>query len=171
MLLIVTTAPQPRSVRAQELTVPPSQLPDGCRLTPAASVNEGSGRVRGGLWGGFAVSSNPWSGAEPVMAGKIRLRVEGSPRVVDGPPSRSDLARQALRLGDDVDEAYAAFYAGPDDALISVYAIKLKPSKASIGDTFGRAASMMVGPYRVAHFGPGDACHEAVVKHLLSLGR
>lgn len=120
MLLTITTAHQPGSVRAQDLTVPQCQLSDGCQLTPAASVDEGSGRVRGGLWGGLPSSSNPWSGAERVLAGKVRLRVEGGPRVADGPPSRADLVRQELKCGEDVEEAYAAFYTWPGDAFISV---------------------------------------------------
>ena len=105
--------------------MPQVQLPEGCQLAPAPSVDEWPGQVRGGLWGGLPISSNPWTGADAALAAKIRLRVAGAPRVVDGPPSRAALVRQEIALGEDVEEAYAAFYTGLDGAAVSVYAVKL----------------------------------------------
>jgi hypothetical protein len=138
--------------------VPQRQLPQGCQLAPARS------------WGGLRIASNPWTGADAPLAGKIRLLVEGAPRAVDGPPSRAALAQQELKLAEDVEEAYAAFYTAPGDGLVAVFAVKLKPSKRPIEGASRRRDPMRVGSFLVAHSGRGDECHEAVVKHLSSLG-
>lgn len=175
LAILLTASPataQSASVKAQELTVPSDRLPDGCQLAPAPSVPVGPNQVQTGLWGGLQLPSNPWAGHDAPLAGKIRELVDGARRVPDGPPlSRAELARLVLRLAEDVEEAYAAFYNTPDGRLVSVFAMRLNAPIDGNNDAELRESRVRIGAFVAAHSGDGGECHNAVINHLLTLGR
>jgi hypothetical protein len=99
------------SIRLDQLAVPEAQLPSGCALAPAPSAQTGDGRVRGGLWAGLPIPTNPWQGADRRAIVAIRERMAGPMETPDGPPpSRRELAAARMHLADDVEEAHAAIY-------------------------------------------------------------
>jgi hypothetical protein len=175
LAMLLTTslgAQQVASVTAQDLTVPSERLPENCQLAPAPSITDGPNRVRGGLWGGLPLPSNPWAGTDAPLAAKIRELVEGGRRMADGPPSsRADMARQRLRLAEDIEGAYAAFYTTTGDTLVSVFAIRLTARGSSDSDTNLLENRMRIGPFVAVHSGDGGECHDRVASHLLTLAR
>src|SRR5712675_1433750 len=109
------------------LTVPQNRLISGCSLSPSDTTSLGGNRIRGGLWAGLPISSNPWRGNDPSTVAAIRERVVASPPPPDGPPlSRAELARFRLQLAEDVEEAYAAIYLDAGRNLVGVYAVRFK---------------------------------------------
>ena len=109
------------------LTVPPSRLVPGCALSPAPFLRLDNNRMIGGLWGDLPITTNPWSGDDRAISGKIRERVAHAPMLPDGPPlSRSELARFQFELADDVERAFAAFYGEEGWPPIAVYAVTFK---------------------------------------------
>jgi len=115
------------TLQLENLTVPPSRLVPGCRLSPSAVAAFEGNRMLGGLWAGLPITSNPWSGDEPSIALAIRERVAPSPSPPDGPPlSPPELARFRFQLAADVEQAYAAIYADEGFQPIVVYAVRFK---------------------------------------------
>ena len=115
------------SLQLDTLTVPPSRLVPGCALSPAPFLRLDNNRMVTGLWADLPISTNPWSGDDRSISGKIRERVALAPMLPDGPPlSRSELARFRFELADDVERAYAAFYADEGWPPIAVYAVTFK---------------------------------------------
>jgi hypothetical protein len=138
----------------ERLTMPADRLPEGCTLPPAPTQQLGGDTVRGGLWAGLPMTSNPWIGNDPVIVSAIRERIEPAPAVADGPPlTRAEQARYRLRLAEGVEAAYAAVYADAAQRLVVVYAFQLS----------GRATPV------VTVVGDDSACHAAVATHVKSL--
>ena len=110
------------------LTVPTEGLgTESCTLSPAPSMRLGDNRVRGGLWTGLPIPSNPWTGTDPAALVAIRERVVSSPSPPDGPPlSGAELARFRRQLADDVEEAYAAIYTDGSATPVTVHAVRFK---------------------------------------------
>ena len=112
------------SLTLDRLTVPTDRLVPGCGLPPSNTVRLGPTKVRGGLWAGLPITSNPWSGDDRSIVAAIRERVVGSPPLPDGPPlSRPELVRFRLQLADDVEQAYAAIYGDGGRNLVTVHAV------------------------------------------------
>jgi hypothetical protein len=139
----IVAAPQ----TLRELTVPAAQLPEECRLVDAPS-RTADGEVRGGLWAGLRISSNPWMGSDPAVIAAIRERMEPPADVPDGPPlSPVERARFRLRLADGVESAYAAVYGDTADRLTIVLglkhtndphvAVKVSPAAGACADAVG----------------------------------
>jgi hypothetical protein len=115
------------SLQLDTLTVPPSRLVPGCALSPAPFLRLDGNRMVGGLWADLPIATNPWSGDDRSIGGKIRERVARAPMLPDGPPlSRTEHARFQFELADDVERAYAAFYADEGWPPIAVYAVTFK---------------------------------------------
>jgi hypothetical protein len=74
----------PRSISINDLTVPPDRLPAGCTLSPSDSVHLDGNRIRGGLWAGLPIASNPWTGTDRPIVAFIRERMDGPPLEPDG---------------------------------------------------------------------------------------
>ena len=142
---------QPQA-QLERLTVPADRLPVGCALPqPPSSIGADGKSVRGGLWGGLSITTNPWSGTDPSIVSWIRVLADPPRRAVDGPPmSPAELARARLRLADDVEWAYAAVYVDASERRVIVTAYKLIER-----ETVVRRVS-----------GTGSACYEAVASYV-----
>jgi hypothetical protein len=128
-VLLTAEALAQGTLQLEKLTVPESRLMAGCRLSPSAFVRVDGNQMRGGLWAGLPITTNPWSGNDRSIAVAIRERVAVSPRPPDGPPlSGRDLTRFRLQLADDVEQAYAAVYADEGMQPIAVYAVRFNAS-------------------------------------------
>src|SRR5262249_22580328 len=164
-----------------DLTVPSDRLPQGCALSPSASVRESANRVRGGLWAGLPIRSNPSTSSEPSVIAAIRVRITG-PLVTRDPPALSEhgLARFQLQLADGIDEAYAAVYLEFEtQELVTLYGLRF--AEASAADEFWnntaartrkspRVTGVLLGPIVAFGIGsPDNACLTAVASHLTSL--
>lgn len=138
----------------QQLTVPASQLPQGCALSAAPGVTRDGDTVRGGLWAGLPITTNPWIGSDRVIVAAIRERIEPPSPLADGPPlSSAERARFRLRLAEGVEAAYAAVYVDAANRLLVVYGMTLA----------GRARP-------VTRIVDGDsACLDAVSAHIKQL--
>jgi len=119
-----------RSISINDLTVPPDRLPAGCTLSPSDSVRLDGNRIRGGLWAGLPITSNPWTGTDRPIVASIRERMGGPPLEPDGPPlDRPAASRYRLLLADGVEEVYAAIYLMQSDSTpIVVYASRFTAS-------------------------------------------
>ena len=86
-----------RPIKMEDLTVPKERLPVGCGLSPAAYVVEGN-RVRGRLWAGLEVPTNPWTGTERRVIASIREHTDGPSLVPERPiiGLRSDLLMRSF---------------------------------------------------------------------------
>lgn len=163
----------PSPVALQDLTVPASRLPAGCGLSAAASVIDGN-RVRGGMWAGLEIPTNPWAGTDRRIIASIVERMGGAPLVPDAPLSASERARYRLRLADGIEDAYAAIYTSSDSALVVVYALR----PASGGESFAVNAirrrrdaftAIDIGPITAVVTGNAGACSRSVEAHVRSL--
>ena len=186
VLGLIATAGQgmpSRRVALQELTVPAAGLPTGCRV-PAKSSERSTAstgeRVHSGLWTGLPITANPWAGSDRAIVAAIRERMEGAPRLPDGPPlSMRDAARHRLELADGVEEAYAAIYSQGESAdLIVVYGLRFDDVHSRADTRWissprenPRAIRLALGPLAVAVHGDGGACFQAVANHVRGLAR
>jgi hypothetical protein len=166
-----------RVVTLQDLTVPAAHLPAGCALAPAPSVPAGQNRVRGGMWVGLRIATNPWIGTDPYVIATIRSRMEPSPPVPDGPPlHRRAAASYFLHIADGVEEAYAAVYAQDERDLVAVYASRLAVAERS-GDRLSnkqefksaQTTRIDIGPIAVMVSGGAGECSDAIEAYVKSL--
>jgi hypothetical protein len=152
------------------LTVPADRLPAGCVLPSASTVLDGS-RMRGGLWVGLPITSNPWQGDDRRIVAHIRARVVASPRVPDTPLlTRAELARWHLQLADDVEEAYAATYADTGTRFSTVYGLRFKTADRPTPPRGWRQSPQALWLHRdrtvIAMSSSGGECSEAVRSYL-----
>ncbi len=168
----------PRPVTMLDLTVPNEHLPSGCALAPADSVRLEGNRVRGGLWAGLPIPTNPWTGTDRPIIASIRERMDGPPLVPDGPPlTARELSRYRLQLADGVEEAYAAIHMQPEPNLIVVYASRSASTKTFdiLSDTRAfkdpRVMRLQIGPIVAVVSGDGGQCFQAVGAYLKFLAR
>lgn len=119
------TAARADSMVFTELTVPESRLTTGCRLVPSPTEHLAGNQVRGGMWAGFPIPTNPWTGADRRIAAAIREQVDPPPLTPDPPAldGRSDAAFR-LRLADGVETAYVAIYGSEEPFLVVVSAVR-----------------------------------------------
>jgi hypothetical protein len=163
----------PRSLTLDSLTVPQHRLPPACRSAPAPSESIGSNRIRGGLWSGLPISTNPWTGTDRRLIATIRERID-PPLTPDGPPlSGQEAARYSLQLADGIDEGYAAFYTQSDSEHIAVYALRFRDGGRN-GDpltTSRRFYPTRIELGRIVAWVSGSVgpCLQAVEAHVRSL--
>jgi hypothetical protein len=162
----------PRPVSMNDLTVPQDRLPAGCSLSARDSVQLDGNRIRGGLWAGLPIPSNPWTGTDRSIIASIRERMDGPPQEPDGPPlDRRAAARYRLGLADGVEEAYAAIYVTQSEpTLVVLYASRY----AATERTFHPSRTVpnhrfQIGPIEAVVSGDGGQCSQAVVAYLKSL--
>ena len=164
-----------------DLTVPADRLPQGCALSPSQSVRESGNHLRGGLWAGLPIRTNPSTSSEPSVIVAIRIRITG-PLVTPDPPALSEhgLARFQLQLADGIDEAYAAVYLESEtQELVTLYGLRFAEARAAEAFWNDAAArprtrpgvtSARLGPIVAFGIGsPGNTCLGAVSAHLKSL--
>jgi hypothetical protein len=156
------------------LTVPANELGSACRLAPASTEKvAGSTRVRGGLWAGLPVSSNPWRGGDEVALAAIRARIEPPPAMPDGPPmSPAELAQFRIRRARGVEEGYAAIYDDGSGNLVTVYGLRFKTlhDAERVRGSAKRLANVFVtGRTAFAVAGRDSDCLERVARHLQTL--
>lgn len=168
-----------RPFTLQDLTVPVGDLPGACALSPAASARISGNTVRGGLWAGLPISTNPWAGSDPPVIASIRELID-PPLLPDGPPlTTRESARYRFRLADGIDEAYAAIYAESDSrSLVVVYGLRFSSAEHASGflrDARAlktrRVVSVAIGPIVAVVSGDGGQCFQAVGAYLTSLER
>lgn len=107
------------------LTVPQDRLTAGCHLAQSDTFQVDAGHVKGGLWAGLPISTNPWHGTDNATIVPIRERVVGIPLGPDGPPlPRPELTRLRVEAARDVAEAYAAIYVDSDFQSTVVYGLR-----------------------------------------------
>jgi hypothetical protein len=162
----------PHPVSMNDLTVPQDRLPAGCTLSPTDSVHLDGNRIRGGLWAGLPIPSNPWTGTDRPIIASIRERMDGPPVQPDGPPlDRRAASSYRLLLADGVEEAYAAIYLMQSDpTLIVVYASRFAATRRPFYHS--RAASnhrFEIGSIDAVVSGDGGQCSLAVEAYLKSL--
>ena len=162
----------PRSVSMNDLTVPQDRLPAGCTLSPTASVHLDGNRVRGGLWAGLPIPTNPWTGGDRQVVASIRERMAGPTLVPDGPPPTArEISGYRLRLADGVEEAYAAIYLMQSEpTLIVVYASRFADTKRPFyPPSTASNHRFEIGPIDAVVSGDGGQCSQAVEAYLKSL--
>jgi hypothetical protein len=164
-------------IAVTDLTVPTDRLPDGCSASAAPAEQVSGNRVRGGLWAGLNIPTNPWSGTDRRTIADIRQRVDPSSRLPDGPPlGGGQLAEYHLKLADGVEEGYAAIYrwAGTPD-LVTVYGLRLTATESFEAFPAPRKATdastrIAVGQIVAVASGHG-VCFDAISDYLKSLAR
>jgi hypothetical protein len=164
---------QPLPVKMQDLTVPQDRLPIGCGLSAADSVPLDGNRIRGGLWGGLPIATNPWTGTDRLLVALIRERVE-SPRAMPDAPmlTRSELARFRLALADGVEEGYAAFYVQGEAEVIGVYGLRFADAERTRLYSTSRvspATPVEIGSIRAFVSGNDGPCFQAIAAYVRSL--
>jgi hypothetical protein len=167
----------PRLTAMQELTVPKARLPAGCALSPAPSVHLDGNTIRGGLWAGLPIATNPWAGSDASLMASLREHLD-PPLLPDGPPlSRGESARYRLRLADDIEEAYAAIYLQSESSpLVVVYGLRFASAEMAL-EFWGharasrnpRAVGIAIGPIVAVIEGDGGQCFQAVGAYVKSL--
>lgn len=171
----VTQNPE-RLVTMQDLTVPEERLPAGCGVSPATSVVQGN-RVRGDLWAGLQIPTNPWTGTDRNLMASIRERMYGQPLVPDAPLTKKDASGYSLKLAEGLEEAYAAIYNQSEPALIVVYA--LRPAVIENPFAFDHPSNKSgsngsrfeIGSVAIFISGDSGPCFQAIEAHLKSLGK
>jgi len=93
--LSASTGALPRLTAIHELTVPKERLSARCALSPAASVHLDGNTVRGGLWAGLPIATNPWAGTDAPIMASLREHLD-PPLPPDGPLLRQG---RALAIG------------------------------------------------------------------------
>ena len=115
------------------LTVPAASQPLICRLAPSPvepPQPKAGDHIRIGLWSGMPISTNPYLGADLVVAIEVRERILPPQRLPDGPPlSRADLQRFRARAAADVVESYVAAYVDSAFQVTTVYGLRLRASQ------------------------------------------
>ena len=122
-----------RPLTLRDLTVPHERLPANCAFPHAPPEHLVGNTVRGGLWAGLRIPTNPWDGVESPIIADIRERID-PPRMPDGPPlTERESARFRLRLAEGVEEGYAAVYSESESSrLVIVYGLRfVNPEDAS----------------------------------------
>jgi hypothetical protein len=153
-----------------ELTLPESRLATGCRLVPAPTEHLAGKPVRGGMWAGFPIPTNPWAGTDRHIVAAIREQVDPPPVTPDPPAldSRGNAAFR-LRLADGVEAAYAAIYGSDEPFLVVVLAIRFgeegKPLTAST-DRSRSTAHFASGRTLIGISGEQSRCFPAVVAYV-----
>ena len=164
-------AAQPASTIAA-LTVPESNLPDGCRLNPV-----GTNTWMSLPTGIVAVPSNPWSGADHRLKAAVRSAVDGPPQMPDAPPlDRRGIASFESKWADDVAEAYHAEYVGTSGGPVLVSAVRFKDANHAIQELRGLGAQASLsarfvrGAVAIRVSGTSNLeCFQAVSKYVQSL--
>jgi hypothetical protein len=171
---VLSQAP-PREIGLADLTVPNDRLPAGCALAAAPLERLEGNRVRGGLWTGLNIGTNPWIGTDAPILAAIRERLAPS-ESPDGPPLTPAQARRYfLQLADGIDQAYVAIYGEHDvSGLTAVYGLQFPTADGAL--TFARnarATSKAVVNGRIAAFsvGPGSDCFQAIREYVNGLSR
>ena len=133
------------------LTITANRLPSGCRLnpadpppTPAAQNNVvvGSTPV---FQGAADFGANPWKGSDRETVARVRLTVDGTPELPDGPPlDRRQLAQFQLRLAEHVAEAYKATYLSTDDTGIDVFAVRFDSETMAATPVVSQTSSRLI---------------------------
>ena len=170
-VVVAGVAARPASTLAA-LTVPESDLPDGCRLNPAVTNTWMS--LPTGI---VTVPSNPWSGADHRLKAAVRSAVDGPPQMPDAPPlDRRGMASFESKWADDVAEAYHAEYVGTAGGPVLVSAVRFKDANHAIDKLPGLGAQrslstrFVLGAMAIRASGSSNLeCFQAVSKYLQSL--
>ena len=162
--------------RLATLTVPPKQLPTGCRLEPVTKNPDGTTNFV--MYPG-SLGANPWIGTRIPTVGIIRERIEGP---LPGETSRS--ARGLERGSENTVGAYAATYLSDDGVKILVWAIQFDDPnltyRAAMKRLSGETPRIIVGPIaahvtlsrpttRVKGSALGERCYDVVRNYISSL--
>ena len=121
------------SMPLSRLTVPPGDLPEGCRLAryvPATRQVASDGRtavVTSNPGSTFPFPSNPWVGTEL----RLLIHLLGAPPVLDAPPPTvSELSRWEAQWARHVLEGYRALYDLPNGGARPAYGRTLSRTHA-----------------------------------------
>jgi hypothetical protein len=157
--------------RLNALTVPPAELPGGCRLKPVPPPQAGQPRFV--MWPG--VHENPWIAPDPGPGAVIRDRIEGEVVPSDWPNTPADY-RISLRKG--FRETYRAVYLSTDTSKraseVDVSAILYDDPKLAARATLaplvpGQAPRIVRGAMAALVSGPNGDCFRAVARHISRL--
>lgn len=160
-----------------DLTVPHERLPAGCALSQAPSEHLAGTTVRGGLWAGLRIPTNPWAGVEAPIIADIRQRID-LPLTPDGPPlTERERARFRLRLAEGIEEGYAAVYRESEsNRLVVVYGLRFaSPEDAARFWSTARVSrnprtvGAAIGSIVVVASGEDGHCLQAIGTYLKSL--
>jgi hypothetical protein len=160
----------------EKLTVPKDRLPEGCAIKPIRPDAQPFTSTVPGLLPS-EVTANPWIGTDRRMLASLRDFVDGlyAIRPPDGPPlTQSELSALFLRLADGVDEGYAATYAqaGPDLGVVAVRFSSAHEPDLDLPRANAKGAnntSFQIGQIRVAIYGDGGRCSDAITGYVRSL--
>ena len=160
-----------------DLTVPQERLPADCALPQAPSEHLAGNTIRGGLWTGLRMPTNPWAGVEAPIIADIRERID-PPLTPDGPPlGERESARFHLRLAEGIEEGYAAVYRESEsNRLVVVYGLRF-PSPEDAARLWStarvprhpRAVGAAIGSILVVASGEDGPCLRAIGTYLKSL--
>ena len=94
-------------------------------LVPSPTEHLAGNQVRSGMWAGFPIPTNPWTGADRRIVAAIREQVD-PPLLTPDPPALDGRSYSAfrLRLADGVETAYVAIYAAENSFLVVVSAVR-----------------------------------------------
>jgi hypothetical protein len=115
------------------LTLPGEALSSDCALKQPAPRPGPSARAEGAItrsmeW--FPFPTNPWSGTDRKLVAEVRMAIDGTPRLPDGPPLEPAAATAfLLKLADNVVEAYRAVYVSADGSQVDVRAVRFNDDR------------------------------------------
>lgn len=164
-------------ITLNDLTVPAERLPDGCALSATPSERISGNGIRGGLWAGLRIPTNPWAGKDRSLIADIRERMdEPSLPLTDAPLfSPRELARYHLILADGIDEGYAAIYReGTSSEPVTVYGVRVAASERpdAVGNRRpppdGKSTRVVIGQIVAVVSGRG-MCFQAIADYVKSL--
>jgi hypothetical protein len=133
--------------------------------------------MRGGLWAGLPIPSNPWVGSDRTIVASIRERLGEVPPEPDGPPLLgAQAAASRLKMADGIREAYVAIYQHRESGgLTVVYGLDFEQAGDAPAlwqaiaprhpETIGTTAAHVVAVVS----GQRDECAEAVAAHLRTI--
>jgi hypothetical protein len=162
--------------RLAALTVPPEQLPAGCRLEPVTKNPDGTTKF---VMNPGNLGTNPWIGTRIPTVGIIRGIIEGP---LPGETSRS--ARGLERASENTVGAYAAAYLADDGVKVLVWAVQFDDPnltyRATLKRIGGETPRIIVGPIaahvtlsrpttRVKGTALGERCYDVVRNYISSL--
>lgn len=151
--------------------MPPASLPLICRPAPSPVEPlqpKAGDRVRVGLWSGLPIPTNPYLGADLVVATEVRERTLRPQRLPDGPPlSRGDLQRFRARAAEDVAESYVGAYVDSAFQVITVYGLRLRAGqqRSPAGD-MPHELFRWVGPDVLVVVAGTGFCADPVLEHV-----
>jgi len=151
-----------------DLTVPASRLATGCRLVPSATEHLAGNQMRMGLWAGFPIPTNPWTGTDRQIVAAIRERVDPPPLTPDPPAldSRSDAAFR-LRLSDGVEAAYVAIYGSDEPFQVVVSSLRFAGGGNELALSKDRGAARFVSDRILVQVsGDQSRCFPAIVTYI-----